>query len=235
MITIFLLLLAVPAVAALYCWKGKGSDVSRLNILWVTALIHFILTCVAALCCQGQTFGIIGFWGPNTGLCFLTSLLFLFVSLHTRFWLPAEQTAKESTENPDGLQRVPVFTASLLGFLATMTLAIVSCHLGLLWVAVEATTLVSAPLIMFHRSKRSMEAMWKYLLICSVGIALALLGTMFLAVASPHGALDLKSLLVAGDTIKPGWFKAAFILALVGYGTKMGLAPFHTWLPDAHS
>ena len=77
-----------------------------------------------------------------------------------------------------------VFAGCLLLFLATMTLVAVSRHLGLMWVGVEATTLASAPLIYFHRHHRSLEATWKYLLICSVGIALALLGNFFVAVAA---------------------------------------------------
>ena len=80
-----------------------------------------------------------------------------------------------------------LFTACLLGFLATMTLVTVSQHFGLLWVAIEATTLVSAPLIYYHRHHRSLEATWKYLLICSVGIAVALLGTYFLRLPSLRG------------------------------------------------
>jgi hydrogenase-4 component F len=113
----------------------------------------------------------------------------------------------------------------------------VSRHFGLLWVAVEATTLVSAPLIYFHRHHRSLEATWKYLLICSVGIAVALLGTYFLSAAgSESGAgLTFSALALAAGKLDPAWLKAAFILLLVGYGTKMGLAPMHTWLPDAHS
>src|SRR5260370_9221057 len=121
-----------------------------------------------------------------------------------------------------------------------MTLVTLSQQLGLLWVAVEATTLASAPLIYFHRHHRSLEATWKYLLICSVGIALALLGIFFLAVAatSPGSAavsLVLKDLLSDAPHLSLLWLKAAFVLMLVGYGTKMGLAPFHSWLPDAHS
>jgi hydrogenase-4 component F len=105
---------------------------------------------------------------------------------------------------------------------------------------VEATTLASAPLIYFHRHHRSLEATWKYLLICSVGIALALLGNFFLAVAaSGHGdgavRLVLPDLVRRAGTLDAAWLKAAFLLFLVGYGTKMGLAPLHTWLPDAHS
>ena len=121
-----------------------------------------------------------------------------------------------------------------------MTLVTLSHHWGLMWVAVEATTLASAPLIYFHRHPRSLEATWKYLVICSVGIALALLGNFFLAVAA-HGPpapplhLTIDDLAAQRRSLDPLWLKAAFLLLLVGYGTKMGLAPLHTWLPDAHS
>lgn len=132
------------------------------------------------------------------------------------------------------------FTACLLLFLAAMTLVTVSQRFGLLWVAVEATTLVSAPLIYFHRHHRSLEATWKYLLICSVGIAIALLGNFFLAVAAASPGrtplpLVVPDLVGGAAGIDHTWLKAALILFLVGYGTKMGLAPLHTWLPDAHS
>jgi hydrogenase-4 component F len=129
------------------------------------------------------------------------------------------------------------FTAWLLGFQAAMSLVVLSQHFGLMWVAVEATTLLSAPLIHYHRHPRSLEATWKYLLICSVGIAVALLGTFFLSAASTSGAeaVPLFFRRLGAARLDPQWLKAAFILLLVGYGTKMGLAPLHTWLPDAHS
>ncbi len=121
-----------------------------------------------------------------------------------------------------------------------MTLVTLSQHVGLLWVAVEATTLASAPLIYFHRHHRSLEATWKYLLICSVGIALALLGNFFLAVAAstPGGEpipMVFGDLMTHAAQLHAPWLKAAFLFILIGYGTKMGLAPLHTWLPDAHS
>ena len=123
-----------------------------------------------------------------------------------------------------------------------MTLVTVSHHFGLMWVGVEATTLASAPLIYFHRQHRSLEATWKYLLICSVGIALALLGNFFLAVAAGRAGRQLDGPLSLSDLsgrcrigLIVSWLKAAFLFFLVGYGTKMGLAPLHTWLPDAHS
>ena len=179
------------------------------------------------------------------GLLFLTltSVLFLAASVYAVDYLRRE-TRGRRTDMIEGLlfSNAPeaVFTGCLLFFLATMTLVCASRHLGILWVAVEATTLASAPLIYFHRHHRSLEATWKYLVICSVGIGLALLGTLCLAVAAagPQGApasMVLDDLMARGGSLEPAWLRLAFLLLLVGYGTKMGLAPLHTWLPDAHS
>ena len=133
-----------------------------------------------------------------------------------------------------------VLVSCLLFFLAAMSAVAVSQQLGLIWVAVEATTLASAPLIFFHRHHRSLEAAWKYIVLCSVGIAFAMLGNLFLAVAGARtaigsGPLTVEAFMSQARLLDPTWLKAAFIFILVGYGTKMGLAPLHTWLPDAHS
>jgi hydrogenase-4 component F len=131
-----------------------------------------------------------------------------------------------------------VFCACLLAFLGMMSLVASAQHFGLLWVAIEATTLATAPLIYFNRSPRSLEAVWKYLLVGSVGIALALLGSFFLAYAALHGGLSsslrFDDLLLQAPHLSKPWLHAAFVLLLVGYGTKMGLAPMHTWKPDAY-
>jgi hydrogenase-4 component F len=107
-----------------------------------------------------------------------------------------------------------------------------------MWVAMEATTLVSAPLLYFNQSARSLEATWKYLLIGSVGIALALFGSLFLAYASPkagpESTLLFDQLIKDAPDLSPPWLHAAFVLLFIGYGTKMGLAPMHTWKPDAY-
>ena len=104
--------------------------------------------------------------------------------------------------------------------------------------AIETTTLAMAPLIYFNHNARSIEATWKYMLICSVGIALALLGLYFLAystmVAGQEATLLLGPLIAAAAKLSPAWLNAAFIFLLVGFGTKMGLAPLHTWKPDAY-
>src|SRR5216683_1354375 len=131
-----------------------------------------------------------------------------------------------------------VFCANLFASLAMMTLVTLSHHLGLMWVAMEAMTLVSAPAIYFNQNARSLEATWKYLLIGSVGIALALFGSFFLAYASLKSGLEstllFDQLIKAAPKLSPPWLHGAFVLLFIGYGTKMGLAPMHTWKPDAY-
>jgi len=131
-----------------------------------------------------------------------------------------------------------IFVGGLLVLLSAMTVVALSQHLGLLWVAIEVTTLTTAPLIYFNHNALSLEAAWKYLLVCSLGIALALLGTFFLALSSagpggPHSLL-VRDLAAAGPSLSRPWVRAAFVFLLVGYGTKMGLAPLHSWKPDAY-
>jgi hydrogenase-4 component F len=131
-----------------------------------------------------------------------------------------------------------IFCVGLLLFLAATSLVVCARHLGLMWVAIEATTLATAPLIYFNRTPRSIEATWKYLLIGSVGIALALLGSFFLAYAAVQrgveSSLMFDDLLREAPLLSKPWLHVAFVLLLVGYGTKMGLAPMHTWKPDAY-
>ncbi|MFZ3208671.1 MAG: proton-conducting transporter membrane subunit [Geobacteraceae bacterium] len=131
-----------------------------------------------------------------------------------------------------------ILCVALLVCLSAMTLVSISQNLGLLWIALEATTVTMAPLIYFNHNARSIEATWKYLLICSVGIAIALLGLFFLAystiVAKQDVTLLLVSLIDDAPRLHAGWRHAAFIFLLVGFGSKMGLAPLHTWKPDAY-
>ena len=124
-------------------------------------------------------------------------------------------------------------------FAFTMYFVTAVNNLGMLWVAIEMTTLVSAFLVGFYKNKKSIEAAWKYIIICSVGITLALLGTiLFYYTASRDGgitSLNWTEMVAAAGKLNPNVLKIAFLFILVGYGTKAGLAPMHTWLPDAHS
>lgn len=236
------LLILVPAVASLVAFVLRA-DGPRRALLVATALAHAALTGYAWV--EMPRPALDGWLVLDaTGLLFLsiTSLLFATAAIYGVGYLARESHGgRHDFQEHVFFRNAPeqVFTGCLLLFLATMTLVAVSQHFGVLWVAVEATTLVSAPLIYFHRHHRSLEATWKYLLICSVGIALALLGNFFLAVAARPAGKDVPIIVAElvrhGPLLHAPWLKAAFLFFLVGYGTKMGLAPLHTWLPDAHS
>ncbi|MFL6099545.1 MAG: proton-conducting transporter membrane subunit [Actinomycetales bacterium] len=125
-------------------------------------------------------------------------------------------------------------------FLAAITLAVLANNLGIVWVAIEATTVATAFLVGHRRSRAALEATWKYVIICSTGISLAFLGTVLLYFASRHAgggasALDFNVLLSNGENLDPAVTRMAAGLLLIGYGAKAGLVPFHTWLADAHS
>ena len=133
------------------------------------------------------------------------------------------------------------FGALWLGSLAAMMLVLLSNNLGIMWVGMEATTLLSAFLISLYPNRLSLEAMWKYLIICSIGIAFAFMGTLLAAASIQSGgtvqadSLFWTHLASADAHLDPILMKFAFVFVLVGYGTKAGLAPIHSWLPDAHS
>jgi hydrogenase-4 component F len=161
----------------------------------------------------------------SLGLILLSIISFLFLSVSI-FMIGYFKHEKRSNR---------LFTACLLFLLSTMSLVAVSYHFGLLWVAIEATTLFSAPLISFHRNQQSLQATWRYLLICSVGIALALMGTFFLAIAAHDvHTLLLPVLLKGASSLSVNWLKLSIIFFIVGYGCKMGLAPTHSWKPEAY-
>ena len=127
-------------------------------------------------------------------------------------------------------------------FMTTMLVALTTNNLGLMWVAMEAATLSTVLLVTLYRTPASLEAGWKYFILCGVGIAQALFGTILLYFAAEKvlGAEGVSALLwthlnaVKGQ-LEPAVLGLAFVFLLVGYGTKVGLAPLHNWLPDAHA
>ncbi len=137
-----------------------------------------------------------------------------------------------------GLPHVRAYFFWQQAFLGSLLLAALSGNLGLSWVAIELTTITSAVLVGFSGGARAVEAAWKYVVLCSVGLALALLTVILLYALSGGGglhSLEWNSLRVAAATFPTGPAKLAYLFALVGFGTKSGLAPLHAWLPDAHS
>jgi len=222
---ILLGLVAVPALAAAGAYAHREAP-WRTAWLITGALLHLGLVAFAWASRPGPA---LGGWLALDALGSIVlatvSVLFAVIASYTVGYLRWEQ--------PRGGR---AFVSCLLVFLAAASLVALSHHFVLLWIGLEATTLAVAPLIFHRHDRRSLEAVWKYLVISSVAIALALLGVFFLATAQAGAGrpLVLEDLVAQGTRLHPDWLKAAFIFLLVGFGTKMGLAPLHTWKPDAY-
>jgi len=224
---LLLVLIAVPALAAAIAYAHRTA---QWRAIWLIlgALVHLALVTVAWVVPPLPFFE--GWLALDSlGLIVLTtvSALFAVVAFYAVGYLGRESPRAGRA-----------FVSYLLAFLAAASLVAVSHHFAVLWVGLEATTLAVAPLIYHRHDRRSLEAVWKYLVISSVGIALALLGVFFLATAQAGATsarpLVLEDLITDALRLQPAWLKAAFVFLLVGFGTKMGLAPMHTWKPDTY-
>jgi len=220
-------LVLVPLLLALVAF-AVPDDRTRPWVVTVGGTLHLALTIFALR--MPVVDGLEGWLllGPLGKLVLgLTSTLFFFCSVYLPGYL---------AQRPERQNRL--FCTCLLLFIAMLTVITEAQHLGLMWVAIEATTLTTAPLLYFNRNARSLEATWKYLLIGSVGIALALLGSLFLAYSALKSGLQpsllINDLVRDAPKLSKPWLHAAFVILFVGYGTKMGLAPMHTWKPDAY-
>ncbi len=130
------------------------------------------------------------------------------------------------------------YDALISVFLAAMSLAVLADNIGLMWAAIEATTITTAFLVGHHRTRSSLEAAWKYVILGSVGVAIALLGIVLIYAASRgtgEPTLSWLELSRTGLPLDPALIRAGGALAVLGFATKAGLAPMHSWLPDAHS
>ena len=231
-----LYLLLLPIFGALLIYFSKKNITVIRSLLILTALLHNA-GCALLFLCPGSNRPIfeqyLGTDEISQVVLGLISFLFLCAAAYSYSWIPMEHK-----RDPHHMP-INIFCAILCTFVFTLTLTAVARNFGLLWVAMEATTLASAPLINYHRSAGSTEAMWKYLLICSVGIGLALFGTFLLGMSAklPDGTAAGLNFSAFGKEviINPDYFKVAFIFCFAGYGLKMGLAPFHTWLPESYS
>ncbi len=227
-------LIFLPLATALMAFFTK-SEAFRVRLLPITGLGHLagvVVSLVINTWYRGWGTAPPGVW---LGLDALGGWVLLVVS--TLFTLCAFYAPGYLALRPG--RNVRIFVVCFLCFLGMASLVAHARHPGLVWVGMETTTLASAPLVYFNHNKQSLEAAWKYIIVGSVGIALALLGTLFLAYGAYMGGLDeplhyVRLMQQAPELSRP-WLRAGFVLALVGYGTKMGLAPLHTWKPDAYS
>jgi hydrogenase-4 component F len=138
-------------------------------------------------------------------------------------------------------RRLRLYYTMYQGFMFTMYLVLATNNMGMLWVAMEGATLATVLLVSLYRTPESVEAAWKYFILCGVGIAQALFGTVLLYFAAEQvqglgdNALLWTVLYEHAASLNPSVLSIAFVFLLVGYGTKIGLVPLHNWLPDAHS
>ena len=235
------LLILVPAISGLVCVLAPSPKVA-LGIMCagVFSMALLGLLAIEAVLLQGKILFAASEWLFIDALSaynlFVMIIVFCLSSLYACIYFNQEFLHNNLT-----LKQIRQFTSLWCGALAAMTVVLLSNNLGIMWVGMEATTLITAFLICVHVSRESLEAMWKYILICSVGVAFAFMGTLIAAASAKgvglgsHNALLWTTLRTNSASLNPVLIKAAFIFLLVGYGTKAGLAPMHSWLPDAHS
>ncbi len=172
----------------------------------------------------------------NVYLIVLTAFVGLTTAVFSR---PYMRHVRESGRT--GERGMRVYHAMYQTFMFTMLLALSTDNLGILWVAIEGATLSTVLLVSLYRTPEAVEAAWKYFILCGVGIALALFGTVLTYFAAQHvpgaaeGGLTWSVLYRHAEALEPAVMRLAFVFLLVGYGTKVGLVPLHQWLPDAHS
>lgn len=167
----------------------------------------------------------------------LVGLLAVAVSVYTLGW-----AHEELMQGRMAASSLRVYYALVHAFIATMLLTVLADNLGLLWIAMEGTTISSAVLVGFHGHRYALEAAWKYIIVTTIGISFGLFGTVLVYAAAAHaqggvsaGAMSWSTIARIAPRLDPGIVRIGFIFVLIGYGTKAGLAPMHMWLPDAHS
>ncbi len=239
MITILL----IPLVTAALCYALKNSrGIGYMSLAGAVVLTGVSLPVVLSVLsspaspAEGMN-GILYMDALSGYVMAMVIFLGLASALYSISYL--EHELKVHLTDITGMRR---YYALLHLFIFTMLLVTVANNLALMWIAIEATTIVSAVLIGlgFHKRHLAIEAAWKYIILCTVGITFALLGTFITyyastAVVGTEGALNWTVLRGIAGTLNPSTMKLAFIFIIVGYGTKAGLAPVHNWLPDAHS
>ena len=234
-----ILVVVAPAAAGLGSWFADGRTAVRL------ATAGLALSMAAGLALAGIVFtgGPVQAFGGLVAVDAFGAYILVLVLAVTAIAL-AGSPAYLAHEPGRGAARPHDrgrYYALVCWFAAGLAAVPLLDSLGLVWVAIEATTIASALLVGYARTQQAIEAAWKYLILGSIGIGFALLGTLLLYASSvgvlgeTSDALSWSRLVGIAPQLDPAFVRLAFIFALAGYGTKAGMAPFHTWLPDAHS
>jgi hydrogenase-4 component F len=228
-----ILMLLAPAVAIVIAMVSRNARTAEWSNLLASVVVFFAVFSLPFLPATPDHFAggylFLDAFGAWVLLC--VASVYLLSSLYAIGYMRLEE---------EGDLHLPAFYALFAGFALTMLMVPLVNNLGVYWIAVELTTLVSTFLVGFERRAESMEAAWKYIIIVSAGISLALLGTTMLywggsLVLGPTYDLTWQTLADVAPRMNPVLLRLGFLLMLIGYGVKTGLAPMHTWLPDAHS
>jgi hydrogenase-4 component F len=235
-----LIILLTPLVGGItLALVGERDAAPEINVGF--SLVTLIAAAVLAvqIVTSGPVFGFgkLFFIDPlNIFLVSLTAFVGFTTSLFSRPYMRIERDRGRMTPS-----RMRLFHSMYQLFMFTMFLALMTNNIGILWVAMEGATLATVLLVSVYRTAASLEAAWKYFILCGVGIALALFGTILLYLAADRqmgasgDALLWTNLNDVKMYLEPSIMSLAFVFLLVGYGTKMGLVPLHSWLPDAHA
>ncbi len=233
---LIILLLGIPLTASafsFFAWR-----IASLRVIACTAAALMSVTVLALLVVAAQgTYGV----APLFTIDSMGSLFTLVVGIvgAAALWHSTGYLEAEMEKGILGFRRVRQYFILLDLFLCAMLFATATSNPILMWVAIEGTTLATAFLISLYNQPSALEAAWKYLILNSVGLLLAFFGTLIFSYQairlSNAGFVDWQGLLSTASILDPLLVKLAFIFIVIGYGTKIGLAPMHTWLPDAHS
>jgi hydrogenase-4 component F len=233
--TLLWVLPLVPTVTALLMLAARDRRIlSAIDIAGSTVLLALALVLAREVRAHGpRALGV--FRADDLGLVFLLLLavLTLAVSIYTVGWL--RQAVAVGNMKAESLR---FYFALVHAFVATMVVTVLADNLGVLWIAMEGTTITSAVLVGFHGHQHGLEAAWKYIIVTTIGISFGLFGTVLVYAAAAVGgavAMSWSAIMQVAPRLDPGIVRIGFIFVMVGYGTKAGLAPMHLWLPDAHS
>jgi hydrogenase-4 component F len=232
--------LAVPLVGAAVLalvghrrWAAELNGAFSLGTLAASALLVVRVVSTGPMTAFDEQFFVDPF---NVFLVALTALVAFTTALFSRPYMRTEQERGRLTA-----ARLRLYHTAYQLFTFTMLLSLLTNNVGILWVAMEGATLSTVLLVSLYRTPQSLEAAWKYFILCGVGIAQALFGTILLYFAAERvlgggtASLLWTQLYAVRGQLEPTVLSLAFVFLLVGYGTKVGLVPLHNWLPDAHA
>lgn len=233
------LLLLACLISALLPFAVRSAR-SILTLAFAGSSVIFALSLVSAIPVLAGSVISGGYWYVDAFAAMMV-LLIGFIQW-TATMTALHYLAEEAHEGVIGIPAMHRYFFLSNLFIFSMLLTVVSNNLGFMWIALEATTLATTLLVAFYSQKGSLEAAWKYLILCSTGISLGLIGLLLTYyAASSTGLLEgleatnWTDLMAIAPALPPEFMRIAFVFILIGYGTKVGLVPMHAWLPDAHS